>query len=50
MVLAASTYPDQVSAAYQWLQQNSSLKGQQLTRGGQSAALGREREGPDAVF
>lgn len=29
-VLAASTYPDQVSAAYQWLQQNSSLKGQQL--------------------
>src|SRR5208282_4871184 len=31
MVLAASTYPDQVSAAYQWLQQNSNLKGQQLT-------------------
>ena len=31
MVLAASTFPDQVSAAYQWLQQNSSLKGQQLT-------------------
>jgi Protein of unknown function (DUF3300) len=31
MVLAASTYPDQVSAAYQWLQQNSTLKGQQLT-------------------
>jgi Protein of unknown function (DUF3300) len=31
MVLAASTYPDQVSAAYQWLQPNSSLKGQQLT-------------------
>ena len=30
MVLAASTYPDQVSAAYQWLQQNSTLKGQQL--------------------
>ena len=30
MVLAASTFPDQVSAAYQWLQQNSSLKGQQL--------------------
>src|SRR5271170_3610594 len=30
MVLAASTYPDQVSAAYQWLQQNSSLKGEQL--------------------
>ena len=29
-VLAASTYPDQVSAAYTWLQQNSSLKGQQL--------------------
>jgi hypothetical protein len=29
-VLAASTYPDQVSAAYQWLQQNSRLKGQQL--------------------
>lgn len=29
-VLAASTYPDQVSAAYQWLQQNSNLKGQQL--------------------
>src|ERR1039457_2390286 len=31
MMLAASTYPDQVSAAYQWLQQNSNLKGQQLT-------------------
>jgi len=29
-VLAASTYPDEVSAAYQWLQQNSSLQGQQL--------------------
>lgn len=31
MVLAASTYPDQVSAAYQWLQQNARLKGQQLS-------------------
>jgi hypothetical protein len=29
-VLAASTYPDQVNAAYQWLQQNSKLKGQDL--------------------
>ncbi len=29
-VLAASTFPDQVSAAYTWLQQNGSLKGQQL--------------------
>ena len=29
-VLAASTYPDQVSAAYEWLQQNHNLKGQQL--------------------
>ena len=29
-VLAASTYPDQVSAAWTWLEQNSSLKGQQL--------------------
>ena len=29
-VLAASTYPDQVGAAYQWMQQNPSLKGQQL--------------------
>src|SRR5271166_3979844 len=29
-VLAASTFPDEISAAYQWLQQNSSLKGQQL--------------------
>ena len=29
-VLAASTYPDQVTAAYNWLQQNSSLKGEQL--------------------
>lgn len=29
-VLAASTYPDQVTAAYNWLQQNSNLKGQQL--------------------
>ena len=29
-VLAASTYPNEVSDAYTWLQQNSSLKGQQL--------------------
>jgi Protein of unknown function (DUF3300) len=29
-VLAASTFPDQITAAYQWLQQNSGLKGQQL--------------------
>ncbi|QNI33377.1 DUF3300 domain-containing protein [Alloacidobacterium dinghuense] len=29
-VLAGSTFPDQISAAYQWLQQNASLKGQQL--------------------
>lgn len=29
-VLAASTYPDQVTAAHQWLQQNSSLKGAEL--------------------
>ena len=29
-VLAASTYPDEVSAAWTWLQQNSNLKGQQL--------------------
>ena len=30
LALAGSTYPDQISAAQQWLQQNSSLKGQQL--------------------
>jgi hypothetical protein len=29
-VLAASTYPNEVSEAYTWLQQNSGLKGQQL--------------------
>jgi hypothetical protein len=29
-VLAASTYPDQVTAAYNWVKQNPSLKGQQL--------------------
>ena len=29
-VLAGSTYPDQITAAWQWLQQNSSLKGDQL--------------------
>jgi hypothetical protein len=29
-VLAASTYPDQISAAYAWFQQNSNLKGDQL--------------------
>jgi hypothetical protein len=29
-VLAASTFPDQISAAYQWLQRNAALKGQQL--------------------
>jgi Protein of unknown function (DUF3300) len=30
-VLAASTYPDEVAAANTWVQQNSGLKGQQLT-------------------
>ena len=30
LVLAGSTFPDQITAAQQWLQQNSSLKGQQL--------------------
>lgn len=29
-VLAGSTYPDQITAAYQWLQTNASLKGAQL--------------------
>lgn len=29
-VLAGSTFPDQITAAYQWLQQNSTLKGPQL--------------------
>ena len=29
-VLATSTYPDQVTAAYNWLKQNPNLKGQQL--------------------
>src|ERR1700745_1077829 len=29
-VLAGSTFPDQITAAQQWLQQNSSLKGAQL--------------------
>ncbi len=29
-VLAASTYPDQITAAYQWLQAHSALKGAQL--------------------
>ena len=29
-VLAASTYPNEVSEAYTWVQQNSNLKGQQL--------------------
>jgi len=32
-VLAASTFPDQISAAYQWLQQNAALKGQCIIRG-----------------
>jgi hypothetical protein len=31
-VLAASTYPDQVTAAHTWLGQNSSLKGDSLTK------------------
>jgi len=31
-VLAASTYPDQVTAAHNWIQQNSNLKGDQLTQ------------------
>ena len=29
-VLAGSTYPDQITAAYQWLQTNANLKGAQL--------------------
>src|SRR5246127_4800466 len=29
-VLAASTFPDQVTAAYNWLKQNSTFRGQQL--------------------
>jgi hypothetical protein len=29
-VLAGSTYPDQITSAWQWFQQNSSLKGEQL--------------------
>ena len=29
-VLAGSTFPDQITTAYQWVQQNSTLKGQQL--------------------
>jgi len=48
-VLAASTYPDQVSAAYTWLQQNSSLKGSNCwTRS--ISSRGPKCEGPDAVF
>ncbi len=31
-VLAASTYPDQITAANTWLKQNSTLKGDQLTQ------------------
>jgi len=31
-VLAGSTFPDQIDAAYKWLQQNPSLKGQQLVQ------------------
>ena len=31
-VLAASTYPNEVSEAYTWLQKNSGLKGQQLVQ------------------
>jgi Protein of unknown function (DUF3300) len=30
IVLASSTYPDQISAAWQWMQQNGGLKGPQL--------------------
>src|ERR1700723_936608 len=29
-VLAGSTFPDQITTAYQWVQQNSTLKGQQF--------------------
>jgi len=31
-VLAGSTFPDQIDAAYKWVQQNASLNGQQLTQ------------------
>ena len=30
IVLASSTYPDQITAAWQWMQQNGGLKGPQL--------------------
>jgi uncharacterized membrane protein YgcG len=30
IVLASSTYPDQIATAWQWMQQNGGLKGQQL--------------------
>ena len=30
IVFASSTYPDQITAAWQWVQQNGGLKGQQL--------------------
>ena len=30
IVLASSTYPDQITAAWQWMQQNGALKGQPL--------------------
>ena len=49
MVLAASTFPDQVNAAYQWLQQNSKPQGPAAHRGGQSAAMGQQRQRTDPV-
>src|SRR4029077_17212130 len=30
IVLASSTYPDQITAGWQWMQQNGGLKGEQL--------------------
>ena len=48
-VLAGSTYPDQITAANTWLQQNSSLKGDALCAGCGQAVVGRQRESPDAI-
>ena len=48
-VLAASTYPNEVSDAYTWLQQNSSLKGQQLMQAANNQSWDPSVKGPDAV-
>jgi hypothetical protein len=48
-VLAGATYPEQITAANQWLAQNPALKGDALQKCRSRAAVGRQREVADRL-